>query len=189
MNATRHRLLAVLVFGSVLLGCANVPRSAGLEVVDQRKTLPRDDFSNSAAGALIRFADGHYGRSLVELLAERLERSAPQPLTGKRLEVSKAELSLFLADAWARPAYASRSPAVRDAALRQGFEELYEVEFRSTLAKREYRVQLEGRFDGRPFSVDERVPFVGEVRDDRARRQAIDQALSRVLDQLTPPAG
>lgn len=159
--------------------------SRSFEVVDARQGGTRGDARNVSGGAEVVIGDRTLGTSLVDRLADRLDRGHGSAMAGKRLTVSQARLTLFIQDGFATPAQASLDPAVRRLGDLNQPDELSQITVRSTQGLRRYTATLAGDVDGRPFATEQVVEFRNPSADARSRDWAINAALDDAVAQIT----
>lgn len=158
--------------------------SRSFEVVDARQGSTRGDARNVSGGAEVTIGDRTLGTSLVDRLADRLERGHGAVMAGQRLTVSQARLTLFIEDGFATPAQASLDPAIRRLGDLNQTDELSQITVRSTRGLRRYTATIVGEVDGRPFSTEQVVEFRHQSADARSRDRAINAALGDAVAQI-----
>lgn len=186
MTIHRRFLSATLVMIAALVLAAPLAASPSrsFEVVDARQEPSRGDARNVSGGAEVTVGDRTLGNSLVDRLADRLERGHGQVMSGKRLTVTQARLTLFIQDGFATPAQASLDPAIRRIGALNPGDELSQITIRSTHGLRRYTVRIAGDVDGRPFSTEQFVEFRNPSADARSRDRAINAALDDAVKQI-----
>lgn len=158
--------------------------SRSFEVVDAREGSTRGDARNVSGGAEVTIGDRTLGTSLVDRLADRLERGHGAAMAGQRLTVTQARLTLFIQDGFATPAQASLDPAIRRLGDLNAGDELSQITVRSTRGLRRYTARIAGDVDGRPFSTEQVVEFRNQSADARSRDRAINAALGDAVAQI-----
>lgn len=159
--------------------------SRSFEVVDAREGSTRGDARNVSGGAEVTIGDRTLGTSLVERLADRLDRGHGAAMAGQRLTVTQARLTLFIQDGFATPAQASLDPAIRRLGDLNQTDELSQITVRSTRGLRRYTATIAGEVDGRPFSTEQVIEFRTQSADARSRDRAINAALDDAIAQIT----
>ena len=185
MNMSRINRSTVVV-GLTLLLVGSVGTCADVLVEDARDAQRGAQSRNVRGGAEIEVAARSIRPSLPERLRVALDAAALTQLDGKPVRVTRAGAALFVENATAFSGLVSSSAFVRDIAWRQWPDELVELHSSSSLARRSYRVVIEGDVDGRPFSVqiDRRVPRIETRRDlERALDAAVVEAVRQIGGQ------
>jgi hypothetical protein len=159
--------------------------SRSFEVVDAREGSTRGDARNVSGGAEVTIGDRTLGTSLVDRLADRLDRGHGAAMAGQRLTVTQARLTLFIQDGFATPAQASLDPAIRRLGDLNQTDELSQITVRSTRGLRRYTATIAGEVGGRPFSTEQVVEFRTQSADARSRDRAINAALDDAVAQIT----
>jgi hypothetical protein len=163
--------------------------SRSFELVDARQGSTRGEARNVPGGAEITIGDRTLGTSLVDRLADRLDRGHGAAMAGQRVTVTEARLTLFIEDGFATPAQASLDPAIRRLGDLNQPDELSQITLRSTQGLRRYTARIAGDVDGRPFATDKVVEFRNPSADARSRDRAINAALDDAVAQITGTKG
>ena len=117
---------------------------------------------------------------MIERLAGRLERQGEHNGT---LEITRAHAELFIAGAYASPGTVSTDPAIRKAARERWPDEVSVVEHTSATGERQYRVFLEGNWNGQAFKVNQVASFRGKE-PIRLLEKTADAAVAKAIDQI-----
>jgi hypothetical protein len=157
---------------------AGAVHAATYTVEDAREGPVRAESRNTGGGAELLLSERRLSPRLVERLRTRLATvDAPADAV---LRVTRAEVVLFVENAFATPGVVSSSAQIRHAANQQFPDELTVLRDASPSARREYRVLIEAEVGGRTIVARGVEGFVGA--ENRAR---LERAVAAALDDAT----
>jgi hypothetical protein len=162
---------------AVLLASGAV-QAAGFAVEDVRERPVRAESRNTGGGAELLLSERRLSPRLVDRLRTHL--AGVEAPAGAVLRVTRAEVVLFVENAFATPGVVSSSAQIRHAANQQWPDELTVLRDASPSARREYRVLIEAELDGRTIVARGVEGFVGA--ENRAR---LERAVAAALDDAT----
>ena len=168
-----------VAFALALLLWVSAVHCASVEVKDVRHGSRGAESRNVRGGAEIDIAQRRIKPSLPERLQAALAAADLPQLDGRSVRVTRADAALFIENATAIPGRLSSNAWVREAAWSQWPDELAEVRHTSMLARRSYRVRIEGETDGVAWAVQT---------EQRAQRNESARDLQRALDAAVSAA-